>query len=69
MAGIKSHIYSVSLYTIIGVVVGGIVGFFLQVSIVKACIIALCVTLSMNYINFIVLIIAEKMNKYAKKTV
>lgn len=69
MAGIKSHIYAVSLYTLIGVVVGGIVGFILSVSIWKACIIALCVVLSMHYINFIVLIIAEKMNKYAKKTV
>lgn len=66
MAGIKSHIYAVSLYTLIGVVVGGVVGFFLSVSIWKACIIALCVVLSMHYINFIVLIIAEKMNKYAK---
>lgn len=69
MAGIKSHIYAVSLYTLIGVVVGGVVGFILSVTLWKACIIALCVVLSMHYINFIVLIIAEKMNKYAKKTV
>lgn len=66
MAGIKSHIYAVSLYTLIGVVVGGVVGFILSVTLWKACIIALCVVLSMHYINFIVLIIAEKMNKYAK---
>jgi predicted PurR-regulated permease PerM len=69
MAKIKSHIYAVLLYTFIGVVVGGIVGFFLSIPLWKACIISLCVVLSMHYINFIVLIIAEKMNKYAKKTV